>query len=291
MSPAPHPRRTLRPAGLLAAGALLGALLSPTAATAATTAALDYTCLPEKSAVVTAPTAFEMPVSAEVTAQADGAAVNLAMTTGRPAIPGITSPITVTMRSSMAADVDGAAATLSGERQVTINPGTPTDLPALTGRVTTPSSTVALTPGALRVEFTYLVFTVVINCTPTSTPVVQVPVEGRNAPPSDPAPAPAVKPALKAGLTKKVQLVGKTPAKVVVTLAKGASTSQPRGTVKVTVGKRVVTTRKVTKGLSFRAALPRTLRPGRHKVTVTFTPAAGSKHLRATASVTLRVRR
>lgn len=274
---------------ILAAGALAASVLVAAPATAATSASLDYTCLPEKSALVPAPTSFEMPVTAELTATADGDAVNLTMTTGRPVIPDVTDPLTVTMRSSMATTVDGVAVPLAGSRDVTITPGAPTDLPVLTGRVASSRATVALTPGALRVEFTVAVWTVAITCTPASTPVIRIPVDGRTATP--PAPAPAVKPVLKAKLTKKVQRVGKAPAKVVVTLARGkGATAQPTGTVKVTVGKRVLTTRTVRKGVSFRTALPRKLRPGRHKVTVTFTPAGGG-HLRSTASTTVRVRR
>lgn len=370
-----HPRRI----ALSTTAALAAALLVPgtTASSAATPASLSYTCLPVASAIVPSPTEFEMPVEAVFEARADGEVVQLSMSTGRPVIPDITSDLSVTMSSSMAASVDGAAVTLSGRRDVTIKPDTPTDLPVLKASVTTPNATLAFTPGPMRVQFTYLLWTVAINCTPTSTPVTTVSVDGRTAPPpptptpqptptptptvaptvaptpqpttgptpaptpgptagptpttvpsptagptaaptpeptSEPTPEPTpgptsqptaeptaepttapqprrVKAGLAVRLTKKNQRVGKAPARVRVRLTGTVSGAAPAGRVSVKVGRTVLTRRKVNGKVTFRVALPRRLKPGRHTVVVTFAPTKGSAYARTTAKVKIRVRR
>lgn len=187
-----HPRRI----ALTTTAALAAALLVPgtTASLAATPASLSYTCLPVASAIVTDPTEFEMPVEAVLEATAEGEQVNLSMSTGRPVIPGITSDLTVTMTSAMDASVDGAAVRLAGSRTVTIRPDTPTDLPVLQASLPTPEATLTFTPGPLTVQFTYLLWTVVINCEAASTPTVTVPVDGRTAPTPTPVPTPTPEP-------------------------------------------------------------------------------------------------
>ncbi|MBE7325129.1 hypothetical protein IEQ44_10715 [Nocardioides sp. Y6] len=187
-----HPRRI----ALTTTAALAAALLVPgtTASLAATPASLSYTCVPVASAIVTDPTEFEMPVEAVLEATAEGEQVNLSMSTGRPVIPGITSDLTVTMTSAMDASVDGAAVRLAGSRTVTIRPDTPTDLPVLQASLPTPEATLTFTPGPLTVQFTYLLWTVVINCEAASTPTVTVPVDGRTAPTPTPTPVPTPTP-------------------------------------------------------------------------------------------------
>lgn len=284
-----HPRRI----ALSTTAALAAALLVPgtTASLAATPASLSYTCLPEASFIVPSPTEFEMPVDAVFEADADGQLVHLSMSTGRPVIPDITSDLSVTMSSSMAASVDGAAVTLAGRRDVTIKPDTPTDLPVLKATVTNPNATLAFTPGPMTVTFTVALFTVTIRCTPASTPVVQVAVDGReDGPTTSPTPKPT-KPVLTARLTKKTQRVGKAPAKVHVTIAGTSTGMTPAGQVRTKVGKKMVARRKVTSAISFRVALPKKLKPGRHKVVVTFVPADASAYTRATAKARIRVRR
>lgn len=92
-------------------------------------------------------------------------------------------------------------------------------------------------------------------------------------------------------LTKKVQRVGKAPAKVRVRLKGKVSGVAPAGRVTVKVGRKVLTRRKVNGKATFRVALPRKLKPGRHTVVVTFAPTKGSAYARTTARVKIRVRR
>lgn len=287
----------VRPAALTATAALVAALTAPLVApggpaAAATSAAWQYSCLAERSSVVPDPQPFTMPVDATIEARPSGASVALSLSTGRPVIPGIESQLDVRMTSTLATTVDGVATQLRGSRDVSIRPGQPTDLPVLTGSVTSSAAELTLLPGSLRMEFTYLLWTVGIGCIPTTAPAVRVPVEGRAVTPA-PEPDPAVKPVLTAGLTTKVQRVGRTPAKVKVRLARPAGTSAAvAGRVVVKVGAKKLATRTVTDAVSFRVALPKKLKPGRHKVTVTYTPAVGTTaYARATASAKVRVRR
>ncbi|WP_170867092.1 Ig-like domain repeat protein [Nocardioides lianchengensis] len=105
--------------------------------------------------------------------------------------------------------------------------------------------------------------------------------------PQPPAPAPAperTRVALK--LTKKVQIVGKTRVTLRINV-----TGAPAGRVEIADGRKVLKRLplKAGKGASFK--LPKTLKPGSHRLKVTFSPTDKSRFAPSNATVVLRVRR
>lgn len=279
----------LRRAALATTAALATALLSPAAAGASTTtsAAFDvtYSCVDSIYKSTT-----EVPARATVTATRTSAdAVALAVSTGKLDFPVDQEFKDVRLNSTMTTTVDGVATAVSGSSTVTLRPGASADYPVARGTARTTATSLRFTPGALKVGIGFGLINVTLDCTVKGTaPTVTVPVVD----PSAPAPAPApVKPALKAGVTKKTQRVGKAPAKVVVSLARPSGVAvAPVGTVTVKVGTKNLSSRPVSDATSFRVALPKKLKPGSHRVTVTFAPASGTTaYARATATTQVRV--
>lgn len=237
----------------------------------------------------------ELPVNADVEATRTSAErVDLTVSTGKLDFDLGSQTPNVALASRMDLVVDGTPTHVSGSSTVTLDPDNPPDFPVATGTATSTGATLTLVPGDLTIDIRVAGFPVTLACTAKGTaPTVTVPVDDPAATPEPTtAPSPRVKPGLTAKLTKKVQRVGRKPARVVVRVQrpKGA-TARPAGTVRVKVGKRVLTTRKVTGATRFRVTLPRKLTPGRHRVTVKFTPAKGSGYLPRTTKVRVRVKR
>ncbi len=121
----------------------------------------------------------------------------------------------------------------------------------------------------------------------------------RPTPTAKPTPHPTAKPAPKAvakartkltvKLSKKIQRRGKTPAtaRITVKSAKG----QAKGKVFVRVNGKLTKTIKVSKNRTVRVKLSKKLTRGRKTVRVTFVPAATGPSKKATARITLRVKR
>lgn len=304
----------VRRAVLLSSTALVGALLVPAAGIATATATAQATSTPLQASytckisfwLLPGAEPFPMDLDADVSALRTGPAVQVTMTMGKPVLD-LDDPLeNVGLSTDLRATVDGRSTTLVGSGTVSFLPATPVDLPALETTVTTPATSLPLTLGALTLTVDYANFEVPINCTLDSPVSVTVPVVDPNAPAptptptptptQDPAPAPAPvakrAPVLKVSLTKKTQKFRKAPAKVKVSLKRAKQNRvAPRGTVVVKAGKRTVAKVQVKGPKSFKVSLPRNLKPGRHKVKVTFTPKKGTSHKKVSRSVKLRVKR
>ena len=288
----------LRRAALATTAVTLGLLapVSSQAAPAATPLNASYTCQ-VKSFLLPDAEPFAMEVAATVDAVRTGPRVDLAVSMGRPVLAVDDTLENVQLASSLKASVNGAATTLAGSGTVTLGPGRPVDLPLLTGALTTPATSLTVVPGALTVTVTVGPFEVPINCTPVTAPSVTVPVVDPSAPPAPapaPAPAPTEKsaPSLKVSLTKKTQKLKKAPATVKIALGRATgSSADPAGTITVKVGNRKIATRTVAGSRTLKIALPRTLKPGRHVVRVSFSPRSGTPYKQASRTVRIRVTR
>lgn len=103
--------------------------------------------------------------------------------------------------------------------------------------------------------------------------------------PQAPAPVPG-KTRVTAKLSKKSQTFGKAAAKLTIRVA-----GDPAGTVQIADGRKVLKRLPVKAGKSLVFKLPRKLKPGTHRLKVTFTPADKTSFAGSSQTVKLRVRR